>query len=162
MASASTGHALEASPRSVFSSDFIIRSSGRTITTLDMSVWRERAEFELDGATYHMYREGLLVGDFVLDRGGAAIGRATKPSVLRSRFELHVGGYPLELRRTAWFSQRFGLYRGTEQIGMIRPARLFSRRVLVDLPAEIPLSLQIFTLWLALVMWRRQQRAAAS
>ena len=152
---------LEAAPRHFFSNDFVVSSSDRAFTTLDVSAWRERAEFELDGASHRLYREGFMSGAFVLDRAGTIIARATKPSVFRARFELEINGREFTLQKTSVFSRRFGIFSGDRQVGEVRPAGMFTRRAVLELPPDWSPAAQLFVFWLALVIWNRDKRAAA-
>jgi hypothetical protein len=153
---------LEMVPRNLFSNDYVVRLPEHAATVLDISNWRERGEFELDGAHYRLYREGRMSGAFILERDGAIIARATKPSVLRPRFDLELGGRPLILRRLSAFSRRFGVFAGDVQIGTIGRAGFVTRRANLDLPGDWPVAVQLFVFWLVLVIWRREAAAAAS
>jgi hypothetical protein len=152
---------IEAVPKSTFSQDFILSSPNGGLAELDVSGWRERAEFELDGVPYRLYRESAL-GDFVLERAGAVIARATKPSAFRSTFQLQVSGHDLTLRKTSAWRRDFGVFDGEEMVGRIAPVKWYGRRAYVELPGDWNLALQLFLFWLVLLMWRRQNAAAAS
>jgi hypothetical protein len=153
---------LEASPRHLFSNDFVVRSSGRIVGTLDVAIWRERAELEVDGIWYRLYREGMMSGAFVLERAGAIMARAVKPSAFRSRFDVDLGGRPVTLRKLSAFRRTFGIFSGDQQVGVIRPAGMLTRRALVELPSDWPAELQLYLFWLALVIWRREDSAGGS
>ena len=153
---------LEAAPKHFLSNDFEIRSSGRTITSLDVSLWRERAEFELDGVSHRLYRDGLMSGAFVIERAGFVIARAMKPSAFRSRFDVDIGGRPFTVRKLSMFGRRFGVFSGEQQVGVIRPVGAFTRRTAVELPSDWTPAVQLFVFWLALVIWNREASAAAS
>ena len=153
---------LEAVPRHLFSYDFVVRSASGDVATLDVALWRERAEFELDGVPYRMYREGLMSGAFILERAGFPIATAAKPSAFRAAFELETGGRSYSLRRLSIFSRHFGLFSGDTQIGSVRPASIFTRRTLIELPRDWSPALQLFVFWLALVIWKREEAAAAN
>jgi hypothetical protein len=152
---------LEAAPKHLFSNDFVVRSSVGS-TTLDISAWRERAEFELGGVPHRLYREGMLTGAFVLERAGFVIARAVKHSVFRSSFDVEFNGLHYTLRKPSFFSRGFGVFVGDRQVGSIAPAGYFTRRTVVDLPSEWPDAVALFVFWLVLVMWKRQRAAAAA
>ena len=86
---------IEAVPKHIFSNDYILRASDGQLAELDVSSWRERAEFVLDGASYRLYRDGI-VGPFVLEvrrRDRALELRVREAQVLHVRKHL-----PLEER----------------------------------------------------------------
>jgi hypothetical protein len=146
----------------MFSNTFEFRTPSQELVMLRASPWRERADFALQGSRYHLHREGRLKGPFLLERDGRVIARAVKPSAFRDRFEVELNGTTYTLRKPSAFSRRFHLFSGEQQIGEIAPVSAFSRRSRVDLPADIPLAMQLFIFWLALLMWKRQAAAAGA
>ena len=150
---------LEASPKHLLSNDYVLRSSGATLAVLDVSRWRERAEFELDGFTWTLVRERLFGGRFVLQRGADVVARATKPSVFRDRFEVEFGQVAFTLRKPTPFTRRFGVFEGERQVGEIAPASFFSRRVIVDLPSDWPPAVHVYVFWLVLLIWNREKNS---
>lgn len=148
---------IEAVPRGIFSSGFQLQQDGRLVADLDVSSWREKADAQIDGETFRLYREGMMSGVFVLEWNGKTLARATKPSVFSDRFELEVGNRSFTLRKESMWSRRFGLFEGEQQVGRVAPAGMFTRRTLVELPADWPASVQTFVFWLALLIWNRNQ-----
>ena len=59
------------------------------------------------------------------------------------------------LRMASRLRRRFVLIEGDREIGAIRPAHLFSRSALADLPDDLPLAVRIFMIWLVLLLWKR-------
>ena len=47
-------------------------------------------------------------------------------------------------------------------VGAITPASAWSRRASAELPAALPLPVQVFVVWLAMLLWKREQDAAAA
>ena len=148
---------IEAAPKHFFSKDYVLRSSGATLAVLDVSAWRERAEFELDGFSWRLYRESILRGRFLLQRGADVVAVATKPSAFRDRFEVEFGQVDFTLRKVRAFSRRFGAFVGDQQIGEIAPESIFSRRVIVDLPSDWPAAVHVYVFWLVLLIWNRDK-----
>ena len=153
---------LEAIPTDIFATNFRLQQQNNLVGEVDTSVFREKARLELEEGTYELYREGRFSGDFLLERNGNIVARATKPRALQNRFEVELPNRNLVLRKLSVFSRRFGLFEGEKQIGSIYPAGIFTRRANIDLPADWPLATRIFLFWLAFLMWRRQKQAAAS
>lgn len=148
---------IEAVPRGIFSGGFQLQQDGRTIADLDVSSWREKAGVQIDGETFGMYREGMMSGAFVLEWNGRTLARAIKPSVFSDRFELEIGNRSFTLRKESMWSRRFGLFEGEQRVGGVTPAGVFTRRTLIELPADWPSSVQTFVFWLALLIWNREQ-----
>ncbi len=149
---------LEATPTGLFSRDFSIEAGGQRIAVLDVSWWKEAGEISIAGQPYRLYRESLL-GAFVLERQGAAVARATKPSVFRSLFDLELADGLYSLRRAFVFGKNFSVYRGEVEVGSVQRAHWLSRRALIDLPADWPVPVQVFVFWLVLMIWNRRKRA---
>jgi hypothetical protein len=153
---------LEAIPTDIFATNFRLHEQNKLLGEVDTSVWREKARLELEEGTYELYRDGKFRGDFLLERNGNVVARATKPSAFQNKFEVELPNHSLVLRRLSLWSRRFGLFEGQKQLGSIYPIGLFTRRANIDLPADWPVAQRIFLFWLAFLMWRRQNQAAAS
>jgi hypothetical protein len=151
---------LEAIPTNLFSTNFRLQQQDKLVGEIDTSIWREEARLELEDGSYELYRQGFHSGDFVLERNGKVISRATKPSVFENRFEVELPDRHLVLRKTSIWYRRFGLFDGDKQIGSIYPLGIFSRRSNIDLPADWPLGIRIFLFWLAFLIWKRQNAAS--
>ena len=150
---------IEAVPKHIFSRDFVLHSPDGSLVELDVSNWRDRAEFEFDGIAYRLYREGMVSGDFVLERAGVVIARAMKPSAFRKRFELEVNGHSVSMKKLSLWRRGFGVFDGEQLVGSIAPAGLFTRRTIVTMPDDWAVALQLFLFWLVLLMWHRQAAA---
>jgi hypothetical protein len=148
---------IEAVPKGIFSNGFQLQQDGRLIADLSASSWREKADVEIDGEAFRLYREGMMSGAFVLEWNGKTLARAIEPSAFSERFELEVGRRSFTLRKESMWSRRFGLFEGEQQVGRVAPAGMFTRRVLVELPGDWPSSVQAFVFWLALLMWNREK-----
>jgi hypothetical protein len=152
---------IEAVSKHIFSNDYVLHGAEGSVAELDVSGWRERAEFVLDGASYRLYRDGM-VGPFVIERDGAVIASARKPSAFRDRFEVELPDRTYVLRKTSWSGRRFGVFEGDRAVGEMAQTGWFSRRIRLSLPADWPAAVHIFLFWLALVIWNRDAAAAAS
>ena len=153
---------LEAIPTDILATNFRLQQQNKLLGEVDTSVWRNEARLELEEGTYELYREGTFSGDFLLERNGNIVARATKPSALQNRFEVELPNRNLVLRKLSVFSRRFGLFEGEKQIGSIYPLGILTRRTNIDLPADWPVATRIFLFWLAFLMWRRKNQAATS
>ena len=148
-------------PKAWYSWDFSVTAGDRTIARFDLSSWRERGVITIDGIEHRVFRQSLL-GDFVIERGSSTLARATKQSAFSSTVIFKYDGREYTLRKQSWWRRAFVLMDGDRQIGSIAPTGLCTRRAAVDLPAQWPLHLQAFVIWLTLVLWKREANAASS
>jgi hypothetical protein len=152
---------LEAIPANLFSTNFRLQQQNELLGEVDTSAWREKGRLELEEGTYELYREGKFSGDFLLERNGNVVARATKPSAFQCRFDVLLPNRTLTLRKLSIWSRRFGVFEGEKQIGSVYPVGIFSRRSNIDLPSDWPVAARAFVFWLVFLMWRRQQQAAS-
>ena len=154
---------LQIEPLRWFSWDFTVGRDGQPIAELDISWWRERGELLVDGVTYTVVREGLVSSDFRMTApDGRVVATASKPSILRRRFDVVSGGRTVTLQaRSAWGRTMDVLLDG-RSAGAITPAGVWTRRASADLPETLPRPVQVFVLWLAVLLWKRDEDHAAA
>jgi hypothetical protein len=150
---------LTAVPKSWFSWDFTVMDGTRAVSDIDVSCWREKGVITVAGTDYRVYREGLMSGDFILASDETVLARAQKPSAFRSAFNVEHAGKQYTLRPTSVWGRAFALLDGDRVVGMLSPRGLFTRRAAVDLPENLPLSVRVFIIWLAVIIWKREADA---
>lgn len=155
---------LRAESEGWFSHDFEVldASSGAAVGWVDLSSWRERAELQIAGACYRA-THGMGEREFVLSRkDGSKVFAAEKPSAWREILAFEHGGVRYELRKESAFKRAFVLWReGAGEVGSLRSGGAFRREWTADLPEELPLEARVFVMWLARVMWNRQDAAVS-
>ena len=155
---------LRAVPKSWFSYSFDVRDrTGTRVATADLSNWRENAKLEVGGRRY-LARHETWAREFVLEgEDGLTVAVAEKPSAWREIFSLEYGGARYELRKESPWKSAFVLSRdGVGVVGSIRQKSFFGRETSVELPEELPVEVRVFVLWLATLMRKRADSAAAS
>ena len=154
---------LEAIPTNLFSYNFRLQQGNELVGEVDVSMFREKAQVELQDGSYTLRREGLWSGDYLLEKDDRVIARAAKIGLFQPSFEIELpNNRSVLLRRLSMWNRRFGLFEGEKQIGSVYPAGVFTRRSNIDLPGEWPLIDRVFVFWLAFLIWKRQNAAAAS
>ena len=155
------GNMLEAVPKNIFANNFYLQQQNRVLGEIDNSIWREKGQLELQEGkgTYLLYRERYFGGDFVLERNGTVVARASKPSALYNTFEVKLPDRRVVLRKPSVWNRRFNLFDGEKQVGSIYPLNVFTRRANIDVPADWPLPIKAFLFWLVFIIWKRQQSA---
>jgi hypothetical protein len=152
---------LKAIPKGWFTPDFTVLQDGTPVADIDLSLWREAADLQIQGMTCKMYREGLVSGSFLLEAGGEVLARADKPSALFRSLEVEHRGARYILEAESALMRKFVLKEGEREVGSIYPEHAFTSRAVVDLPVEMPLAVQVFMLWLVVLMWKRGEAPVA-
>ena len=152
---------LEAIPTDLFSYNFRLQQQNELVGEVEVSMFREKARVELQEGSYTLRREGLWSGDFLLEKDDRVIARATKTGVFSCSFDVELPNRNVTLRKMSIWNRRFGLFDGDKQIGSVYPVGIFTRRSNIDLPGDWPLVNRIFVFWLAFIIWKRQNSAAA-
>jgi hypothetical protein len=146
----------------LFTREFSIEAEGQKIALLDSSRWRVAGAISMGRQTYQLYREGLMSGAFLLEYEGQVVARAIKPSAFRSQFDLEFHGRRYSLIRASVFGRGFAVFQGEVVVGSIRPAGMFIRRTIIELPPDWSIPFQVFVFWLVLLVWNRASAAAAA
>ena len=154
--------ALTVSPRRWYSWDFAILEGSREVADMDLSAWREKATLTIDGVEYRVSREGLVSGDFLLERGGTVLARATKPSAFWNTFIIHYMGREYTLRKASMWRRTFILDDQGHEIGRIVPHSMWRRDGTATLPPDWPLPVRAFVVWLVIILWKREADSAAA
>ena len=152
---------LQLEPTRLFSWAFAVADDGKPVGTLDISAWRERGHVTVAGQTFTIIREGFVSSDFRLESGGTIVATATKPSAFRREFAITFSGRTLRLRpRSAW-GRALALHEGDREVGEARRGA-WSRRATATVPETLPLPVRFFVLWLAVLIWKRDDDASAA
>ena len=142
--------------------NFDVLDNGNKIAEIKTSTLPESGTLSIDGANYRAYREGMFSGDFFLEHDGQQIASAKKPSAFRSSFEITHIDRSYVLKKESLVGRSFILLEGDIETGSIRPEGLLSRKAAVSLPETMPAPVQLFAIWLAILLWRRESNAGAS
>ena len=155
-------------PKAWYSWDFSVMDGDRPLAYMNLSSWCEKGTLTIEGVEHRVYREGVMSGDFVLERGGTVLARASKPSAFSDRFVIAHQGREYALKKKSAWKRAFvlqsrlgeaGSARETD-IGSVVPAGAWTWKASADLPDDWQLPLRVFVIWLATIMWRREANAA--
>lgn len=152
---------LRAIPKNLFAQKYEIFKGDERVAAVDLAWLREAGTVEIAGTHYTIGRTGLISGSFFLKKYEDTIVSAVKSSAFSRSFVIGIGGNSYTLGAASVFSRRFVLRKGPSDVGEIRPAHWFTRKVVAELPIDIPLEIQVFLIWLVIILWRRQERSAA-
>ncbi len=152
---------LTAKPTSCFSWNYTVSEHGKIVATVKVSWLRNTGSLQVGRKSYVLYRQALSFGPFVAECDGKAVAEADKPSVFRRRFSVRFAGRVIELKALSLFSRTFGVYENGIEIGDIGTRHIFTRKATINMPKDVPLDVQVFCFWLAVLIWRRQSKNAA-
>ncbi|HEV7633345.1 MAG TPA: hypothetical protein VGO41_10185 [Steroidobacteraceae bacterium] len=124
---------------------------------VDLSWFGDKGELRLEGATYSARRDKSSY--FLESAAGELLARAERPRRWFRELVIEHSGHQYTLRAKSALRRQFLLLEGSTQIGSLTPEGLFTRKAAVDLPATIPLFLQVFTMWLVMMLWKHDDAA---
>ena len=147
---------LRAIPKSLFSWDFDILENDENVALLDLATIREAGEIFIDGDEGKIYREGFASGAYILEIEEGALALAEKKSAFTRVFKIKSLEREFVLKPVSVFSQNFLLFEDGLEVGSIVRDFWLTRKCTVDLPSDLPLLVQLFFLYLVVIVWRRQ------
>jgi hypothetical protein len=139
---------------------YAIASDGVPIGEIECAPMWERATIRVGGRAYSAGREGKITGKFYLEADGNRVASAEKPSAMHRLFTVQVGGRTLTLKAASTFGRAFVLTERDVPTGSIAPLGWFTRKCRAQLPDDLAPEVQVFLIWLVILMWRRQEQAA--
>jgi len=155
----------ELKPRGFFGRDFVILGEdGQPLTEIDTHVnwFGEDSRFTLEGIEYSLQTKGLTGGRFDLVRDRRTLAHARRSGLWDTSLEVELADRRFKLKRVGFWGTRFELRHGDHVCGGIQRKGWSGRTVLFDMSERIPLAEQVFIAWLALILWTREDSAAAT
>jgi hypothetical protein len=149
-------------PKSWFSWDFRVIASSGDVALIDRHWFRESASFSVKGRSFNVRRTSLVRGAFTLEHAGVAVAEAKKPSSFRRAFEITIGADHYRLEAATIFGREFVLSHDGISVGGVRPNSFFGRTATAQFPERLPREIQLFMVFLVLVLWKRAADAAAA
>ncbi|MBV8115383.1 MAG: hypothetical protein JO300_11610 [Silvibacterium sp.] len=141
---------------------FDVLDNDRKIAEIKTSTLPESSTFSIDGTDFRAYREGMFSGDFFLESDGQTIASAQKPSAFLSSFSITHVDRSYTLKKQSFVSRAFILFEGDREAGFIRPEGFLTRKATVSLPEIMPRPVQLFVIWLAILLWKRESDSGAA
>ena len=134
----------------------MVTDESRPVAEIATNWLIEKGSLTIDDATYQVYREALVSGDFVLAGADRVLALAEKPSVFSREFVIRHAGREYTLSPESMIGRTYVLLDGSRQVGSLVPGGYFTRKTAADLPHDLPLPVRLFIVWLTLISWRRK------
>jgi hypothetical protein len=139
----------------------IVDETGKLLTMWIQKALQQAGEFELDGARYTVRTAGWTQRQASLITADGTV-LAEADGVGRKRWTVQAGGVVHNFERASILRSDQALVNaGQQQIGLIRRAGFWGQRAQADLPG-LPLPVAVFALVVTLMLWERNDSAAAA
>lgn len=126
-----------------------LKRDGSLLTTLD----HRAASFCVEGETFTIKREGMMGPRSEL-RLGDEVQAIVKRAPFFNKYAVEYAGQAWTMKAIGWGGRKYGLYQGEKEVGTISPLQLaVCSEVAIDLPADLPLKVQVFLMWVVLYGW---------
>jgi hypothetical protein len=156
-------------PENWYSWRFRLEREGLTVAFLTVSSWREKGTIRIDEAKYEILRASLedsslpRRGFVMRSLSGEYVAHAYRRSIWCRSLAFRYGTNEIEwtLDPVSIWKRRLLLREDKEEVGSITPIDAWTRRAQAQLPDQMPLRVQVFALWLAALIWKRDSDAGA-
>lgn len=144
-------------PHGSFKNGFdLLDGSDSVVGSFAGSVWREGGRIQADGREWEFRKDGGRR----FELPGLAV--AERTSMWSGKWTLTTGGRTYELAKGGWLSSRYEVRLDGRAVGGVSPRGFSQRKADVDLPAELPPPVQVFTVAVVLTQLRRDSAAATA
>jgi hypothetical protein len=158
---------LEATSERSWRGSFCVTRDGGPFGHMEFRALVESGAIVMGDRRLTIRREGAMSGAWLLEEDTPGVGRqvvasAEKPSAWRNGIILRMSGRPeLRLVRASAWKATFELIEADRRLGAIRRTGVWRRRLQAEIPDDVPPPLQLFALWMAVLLYRRDDSAAA-
>ena len=143
---------------------YLLLQEDREVARIELGFFKEEGALVIGDVQRRLGRKKKrgIPETFMLEKDdGTIVVQATKPNYWKSQFLITYGEMEFELAKVSVWKPKFALSWNGEEAGTIYPTRWFSvRDVNIELPDVLPLEIQAFVLWLAIVQWMRDSASA--
>ncbi len=141
-------------PQSICNWDYRIPDASTGPAELSFH-YGEHGSLTLGGVPFSINKQGWLSGRWLLEGNGVQCAEATKPSAFSRSFDVRFGESRYVVEAQSAFTRSFEIRSAGEVVGLIEPRHAFTRRATITCQSEVPELVQIFSFWLAALLWRR-------
>jgi hypothetical protein len=152
-------------PQSWYSRHFNLERDGALVAALRMSLLTEGCEFAIAGHEFSVRRVSMWKDGFQLFAGDERVCEV-KRGFWSRRFELSAtldeANENWVLQPTGFFTRTYQLLSGEREVGIVRPVGWLTRKRVASFADEVPLPVQVFAIFLVLVVSQRQQKRSTT
>ena len=152
-------------PQGAFSRHYDLRRGGETVASLKMQFWTEGCDFTIAGHPFAIRKVSVWKDGFQLLAGDESVCEV-KRGFWSRRFELEAPQDDARekwfLQPAGWFTRTYQLLAGDRVVGTIRHTGLLTRSRAAVFDDSGPPPVQVFAIYLVLVVSQRQQQRASA
>ncbi len=141
-------------PRGFSSWDYDLYQGNDYLSSISVSLLKERGDFSVSGESYSIYHESIN-GPFLLFKGPEIMARAFKPNYFLNQFALEYKQRSYALKSLSSATKTFYLMDGETAVATIRRRGVLSSGGEAVLAEHLFLPFGIFAVWLVIVMWKK-------
>ncbi|MCA1801510.1 MAG: hypothetical protein LC662_03515 [Rhodothermaceae bacterium] len=130
--------------------------------TVKTSLFKNAAEFELNGNTYNMESISLFKGRYVLNNGNEIIAEAEKKSVWSCKYKIRFMDVWFGLNPESIFRSGYKIFYNGIEIGSVKKKSIWNYSAIMNIPASFDRAFGIFLFWVIFVTWKQNNAAAAA
>jgi hypothetical protein len=149
-------------PAGLCSWNYRLAGDGRQAATT-INWFSEQGTIAIAGVAFDVRKQGVMSGRWTLERQGAVVISAEKPSLLTRTYELHNAEAHWTVSAESALGRGFRVQRDGATLGTIRPDHPFTRRATIELfkdRGDFPAI--CFAFWLVVLAWRRAASSKSS
>lgn len=146
-----------ADARSLFNFAFDLKRGETIVALVQHRLFGRKGVVEIDGIDYEVIRTGPVAWALVQVGVPGVVASVERPTMMRTRYRLSWNGSSVDVQRSG-LGYRMRLFRGDQEVGVCRLANFFSRRLLLDVPDDMPVTAVALLTWIIV----RMRRAAAA
>jgi hypothetical protein len=133
---------------------YTVTRDGAAMATIGFGRTYQNAEIVLGPSRCAAGSDGMRGGKFHLDCNGTRLATAER-SGFRRGLKVQTGSRTLTLKPRSIFGRGFIIVESDNPIGSIAPRGWFSSKCRADLPDDLAPEIQVFLIWLVLLIWWR-------
>lgn len=148
-------------PRGLFAREYVLVREGEVVATLKLALFKESCEFTLRGHQFAVRRKSIWKDGFEFFCDDALI-CSVSHDFWSSRYEITAGDQQWTLQRAGFFSRRHQLLSGELEVGSIQPTGWFTSQRIAHYAESVPPPIQVLSIFVVLILARREQQSAGS
>lgn len=146
-----------------FSRNLVVYDGSTPVAEIRYGTLGSAATIAIGGMQYQAARTGWFASAYQLFRGDFVVASATAAGFWSRRYELQIGTSTCVLRRiSGWTATGWRLTDGDLEVGSVQRHGFFRSETVADFSPSVDLTVQVFVIWLANVLWQQDQSAAAA